>query len=153
MNDEMYDQIHKLFQDKQYYQVYQKHAAIFNQMLSVTSECEFEDFLSADETIDESEFWLFYAVQIGKSIAIGAYEEDVTAKVRAYLQNCLPNNLYDKINYTIKKWYVDIDVDSDFEKQITICNQKLEDSGYVISLQFYDTYCAGVYFLTIHTKE
>ncbi len=151
VDNELYSQVHELFLNRQYDKLYNKYPLIFNQLLSIASKSELQDFLTDSDDIDEKVFWLFYNSLTGKSLLIGGYEGDVSAKLNTYFQQNLPEMLYNKLKCCIENCYVDIDVDGDvdFEEQIMECNQMLKGTGYSVLMEFDDTYCSGVYFISI----
>ena len=148
------EELKTLLQNREYRKLYQAQPAILNEMLLLTSQADFEDYLSDnDDPLDEDVFWQFYATLNGDGLVIGAYEGDTTEKLNSYLQLHLPNELYTAIQHHIQTIFVDMDEDDALETQIASCNTTLAHTGYQIHLQFDDTYCTGVYFLSISVPE
>lgn len=147
-------EIHRLFQEKQYIQLYKEYTAVINQMLLIETAADFDDFLREGFTLDENVFWLYYSAIHGQSLLIGGYEGDVSIKVTAFLKQHLPEELFHIIQDNIQQLSVNIDNDLEhenhFKKQLNICNQYLAGTDYSLQLHFDDTYCAGVYFLSVN---
>lgn len=152
--DEQREYMQELLLDRQYLQLYQEVPFLFQDMLGIESQADFEDFLEESEyEIDEGVFWLFYAAFYGNSLLIGGYEGDVTEKAGAYLQQRLPAGLLEGIMKKLAGVVVDLDGEDDLEKRIDSCNKLLVESGYKLQLKFDDTYCAGVYFLSVSPPQ
>ncbi len=96
---------------------------------------------------DEGVFWLHYGSWHGKSLFVGAYDEDIADKVRRYLESKLPENLFEMLEECLDKIYAD-DEDN-LMYIIDLCNEYLEDTGYSLNLVFEDTYYDGAYFLSV----
>lgn len=141
--------IHTLFETERFLELYQTQADVINAMLSTETQQEFEDFLASDSGIAEDVFWLHYGVVHGESLSIGGYEEDVTQKVSAFLKQKLPANLFSAMQKHLQNVYVDIDDEDNLKEKVNLCNQCLENTDCALRLDFDDTYCAGVYFLSV----
>ncbi len=76
-----------LFASGQYLKLYESQAHIINEILSIKTENEFQDFLNQIGWFDEGVFWLHYGSWHGKSLFVGAYDEDIADKVRRYLES------------------------------------------------------------------
>lgn len=153
--------VHTLFQNRQYMLLYENYSAVINEMLQIKTAADFEDFIQDDDFSDEDVFWLYYSAVQGESLLIGAYEGDVSEKVSTFLAERLPDALFAKIQDDIQLLYVDIDdyfdgesgYEDKLEKQIRICNQHLGTAAYTLKLHFDDTYCTGVYFLSVKKDQ
>ena len=136
-----------LFASGQYLKLYESQAHIINEILSIKTENEFQDFLNQIGWFDEGVFWLHYGSWHGKSLFVGAYDEDIADKVRRYLQSKLPENLFEMLEESLDQIYVD-DEDN-LMYIIDDCNEYLEGTGYSLNLVFEDTYYDGAYFLSV----
>lgn len=136
-----------LFASGQYLKLYESQAHIINEILSIKTENEFQDFLNEIGWFDEGAFWLHYGSWHGKSLFVGAYDEDIADKVRRYLESKLPENLFEMLEESLDQIYVD-DEDN-LMYIIDDCNEYLEDTGYSLNLVFEDTYYDGAYFLSV----
>lgn len=141
--------IHTLFETEHFSELYQTQADVINEMLSMETLQDFEDFLESEGGIDEDVFWLHYGAVHGKSLLIGGYEEDVTQKVSAYLKQKLAENLFSAVEEHLTNVYVDIDDEDNLKEKVGLCNQCLEKTDYLLRLDFDDTYYVGVYFLSV----
>lgn len=141
--------IHELFESEQFAEHYLAHGDVINEMLCVETREEFEDFLSEEGGIDERAFWLYYDAVRSESLLIGGYEGDVTHKVSGFLRKKLPENLFSAMREHLQNVYVDMDGEDDLKEKIGLCSWCLDKSGYSLKLDFDDTYCAGVYFLSV----
>ena len=146
------EDIHRLFQEKNYKQLYELCAPSINEMLLITTADEFEDFLRQTGDLDEEIFWLYDSSVSGKSILIGCYEEDVTERVRTFLKERLPEESFSVIRDDLKDLYVDIDSRDNLRERIDACNSKLETERNILVLKYENTYCAGAYFLFVEEK-
>ena len=145
-NEKQY--IYELLKTKNYKQLYQTQAQVINEMLLIDSQEDFEDFLQEND-LDENVFWLYYSAIHGESLMIGGYDEDVTAAVEDFLQEKLADNVFDAIKNDIQQIYVDLGTRGNLEERIEVLNRQLEKNGYSIRLDYDETYCAGVYFLSV----
>lgn len=136
-----------LFASGQYLKLYESQAHIINEILSIKTENEFQDFLNQIGWFDEGVFWLHYGSWHGKSLFVGAYDEDIADKVRRYLESKLPENLFEMLEESLDQIYVD-DEDN-LMYIIDHCNEYLEGTGYSLNLVFDDTYYDGAYFLSV----
>ncbi|MDE7207177.1 MAG: hypothetical protein K2N90_08500 [Lachnospiraceae bacterium] len=141
--------IHTLFETENFSELYQAQIEVIQQMLSLDTQEEFEDFLESGDSLEEDVFWLHYAAVHGESLLIGGYEEDVTPKVTDFLKQQLPEALFLTIQEHLQSLYVDIDAEDNLEEKIGFCNQCLADTDYRLRLEFDDTYYAGIYFLSV----
>lgn len=141
--------IHELFESEQFAELYLAQGDVINEMLCVETREEFEDFLSEEGGIDERAFWLYCDAVRSESLLIGGYEGDVTQKVSGFLRKKLPENLFSAIREHLQNVYADMDGEDNLKEKAALCNQCLENSGYSLRLDFDDTYCAGVYFLSV----
>lgn len=149
MNNHEKQSIHLLFETEQFAELYQTQADVINEMLGVETQEEFEDFLAEVGGLDERVFWLYYGAVHSESLLIGGYEEDVTQRVCGFLRQKLPENLFSAMGEYLQNVYVDIDGEDNLKERVELCEQRLENSGYSLRLDFDDTYCAGVYFLSV----
>lgn len=140
---------------KDYIRRYKEYPEVINNMLSISNMEEFEDFISEEFEFHEDVFQLYCNVELGQSIVIGAYEGDVTQMVNQYLKANLTDEVFSMINSIASNWYVDMDEEDKFEKMVDMCNEMLEAIPYTLVANFDDTYCAGVYFLSVtqYSKE
>ena len=138
----------ELLKTKDYKQLYQTQSQIINEMLLIDSQEDFEDFLQEND-LDENVFWLYYSAIHGESLMIGGYDEDVTVAVEGFLQEKLTDNVFDVIKNDIQQIYVDLGTRDNLEERIKVLNRQLEKHGYLIRLDYDETYCAGVYFLSV----
>lgn len=141
--------IHMLFETKHFSELYQTQVDVINEMLSMETLQDFEDFLASDGGIDEDVSWLHYGAVHGESLLIGGYEEDVTQKVSGFLKQKLPESLFSAMQEHLKNIYADIDDEDNLKEKVGLCNQCLENSDYLLRLDFDDTYYVGVYFLSV----
>ena len=141
--------IHALFETKNLSELYQAQSEVVNEMLSIETQEDFEDFLEHEDFIEETVFWLHYAAVHGESLPIGGYEEDVTQKVTDYLKQHLPDDIFATIQEHLQNIYVDIDAEDNLKEKMDLCNQCLADTKYSLRCDFDDTYYAGVYFLSV----
>lgn len=141
--------IHSLFESKNYIELYQTQTAIIAEMLRIESQKDFEDFLEDEYFLDERVFWLFYSVVHGEILLIGGYDENVTKEVADFLKQKLPETIFNLIKENFQDIYVDLGTRDTIEEKIKICNQYLVDTGYLIKIEYDETYCAGEYFLSI----
>lgn len=149
MNDSEKQSIRTLFETEQFSELYQIQANTINEMLSIETQRDFEDFLESEGGIDEDVFWLHYGVICGESLLIGGYEDDVTQKVSDFLKQKLPEDFFSAIQKHLKNIYVDIDDKDNLKEKVDLCNQCLANTNYSLSLDFDDTCYAGVYFLSV----
>ncbi|MGN8851659.1 hypothetical protein [Anaerobiospirillum succiniciproducens] len=140
-----------LFASGQYLKLYESQAHIINEILSIKTENEFQDFLNEIGWFDEGVFWLHYGSWHGKSLFVGAYDEDIADKVRCYLNDKLPENLFEMLEECLDQLNVDADADDEDNLMYIIddCNEYLEGTGYSLNLVFEDTYYDGAYFLSV----
>ena len=61
---------------------------------------------------------MYYDAVNGESLFIGGYDNDVTEKVRDFLKQKLPEDLFSAIQKCLQNIYVDIDEDDTLEKQL-----------------------------------
>ena len=146
-NDKQY--IHTLFETEHFSELYQIQPEVIYEMLSIDNQQDFEDFIEDEGCIDEDVFWLYHAAVHGESLLIGGYEEDVTQKVADFLKLRLPEDIFSTVQGQLQNLYVDIDAEDNLGEKISFCDQYLTDTDYSLQLDFDDTYCAGVYFLTV----
>lgn len=146
-------QIHDFFIKQNYTALYQTCSEIINDMLMISSREEFEDFLDCNNTLEEDIFWLHYAAARGESLLICGYDEDVTEKVTSFLQQKLPENIFNTIASNLHDLYVYLGTRDTLEEKIRLCNQSLSSSEYTLKLDYDETYCAGIYFLTIQSNR
>lgn len=149
MNNSEKQPIHTLFEKELFLELYQVQADVINQMLSLETLQDFEDFLADVGGIDEDVFWLHYGAVHGESLLIGGYEEDVTQKVSGFLKQKLPESLFSAIQEHLENIYVDIDDEDNLKEKVGLCNRCLENTDYSLRLDFDDTYYVGIYFLSI----
>lgn len=141
--------IHKLFKERDYMQLYYTQTKIIQKMLFIDNQQDFEDFLKYHCDIEEKVFWLYYSAVKGDSLFIGGYDKDVSEKVEMFLKQKLPPNLFCNIVPYIRNLYVDLGTKDTIEKQITFCNQCLQNTKYFLLVCYDETYCAGAYFLNV----
>ena len=141
--------IQTLFEAEQFLELYQSQANIINEMWSIETQQDFEDFLESEGGIEENVFWLHYGATHGESLLIGGYEEDVTQKVCDFIKQKLPENLFSTVQECLQNIYVDIDDEDNLKEKVGLCNQCLENTDYLLRLDFDDTYYVGVYFLSV----
>lgn len=141
--------IHSLFENKDYIKLYQTQTAVITEMLRIEGLRDFEDFLVDVNDLDEHVFGLYYSVVHGESLLIGGYDEDITKEVTAFLKQKLPEKIFNIVKEYLYDLYVDLGTRDTIEEKIDVCNQYLIDTGYLIKLEYDETYCAGVYFLSI----
>ena len=77
------------------------------------------------------------------------YEEDVTQKVCDFIKQKLPENLFSTVQECLQNIYADIDDEDNLKEKVGLCNQCLENTDYLLRLDFDDTYYVGVYFLSV----
>ena len=140
--------IYELLKTRNYKQFYQTQAQVINEMLLIDSQEDFEDFLQEND-LNENVFWLYYSAIHGESLMIGGYDEDVTVAVEDFLREKLTDNVFDVIKNDIQQIYVDLGTRDNLEERIGVLNRQLEKNGYSIRLKYDETYCAGVYFLSV----
>ena len=102
-----------------------------------------------NNSLDERAFWLYYSAVHGESLLIGGYSEDVTEEVTTYLEKQLPTDIFNTIKDDIQQIYVDLNAKNNLEERIRNLNKKLEQERHLIRLDYDETYCAGVYFLSV----
>lgn len=146
-------QVHKFLKTQNYTALYQISGEVINDMLMISSREEFEDFLDCNDTLEEDIFWLHYAAAHGESLLIGGYDEDVTETVTFFLRQKLPENVFDNVVSDLYDLYVCLGTRDTLEEKIRFCNQALSSSEYTLRLDYDETYCAGVYFLTVRSKQ
>lgn len=149
MNNNEKRSIHMLFETEHFSELYPTQAGVINEMLSIETQQEFEEFLADEGGIDEEVFWLHYGAVHSESLSIGGYEEDVTQKVSDFLKQKLPEDLFSAMLEHLQNVYVDIDDEDNLKEKVALCNQCLENTDYSLRLDFDDTYYAGVYFLSV----
>ena len=149
MNNNEKQSIRMLFETENFSELYLTQADVINEMLSIETQQEFEDFLAYEGGIDEEVFWLHYRAVHSESLSIGGYEEDVTQKVSGFLKQKLPEDLFSAMLEHLQNVYVDIDGEDNLKEKVDLCNQCLENTDYLLRLDFDDTYYAGVYFLSV----
>ena len=152
MNNEV-EYIRAIFRDRNFSELYRTQSTVVNEMLMIDNPQDFEDFLSDENNIDETAFWLFYSAVHGESLLIGGYEEDVSEKITNFLKRKLPENVFSLIRDHLRNIHVDIDAENNLEEIIGLCNRHLSDNDYSLCLDFDNTYCEGVYFLRIALKN
>ena len=150
MNHSEKQSIHALFEAERFSELYQLRPETINWMLSIEDEGEFEDFLENDGFLEEDVFWLFDAAVHGTSLMIGGYEGAVTENVTDFLKKHLSSAAFDAIQKELQGWYVDMDEKDNLQEKVDSCNQCLEGTGASLRLDFDDTSCAGVYFLSVN---
>lgn len=138
-----------LFASGQYLKLYESQAHIINEILSIRTEKEFQDFLNDEGYFDEQVFWLHYGSCHGESLFVGAYDEDLADKVWCYLDSKLPESLFEMIEGCLDLLYVDADDEDNLTDIIDFCNKYLEGTSYSLNLVFEDTYYDGAYFLSV----
>ena len=147
----MYNEyIHKLFETKDYIELYRTQTETIQKMLLIDSQEEFEDFLN-EYDLEECVFWLYYTAIHGESLLIEGYNGDITETVMDFLKQKLPKDLYYNMKHDLY-FYVDLGTKDNISEQISICNQHLKNTGYSILLHYDESYCAGVYFLEVVCK-
>ncbi|MCI9035252.1 MAG: hypothetical protein HFJ08_14655 [Lachnospiraceae bacterium] len=151
MNNTDKQSIHMLFEVQNYAALYSSYSEVIHQMLLIENQQDFADFIENEPFLEEDIFFLYYDAVNGESLFIGGYDNDVTEKVRDFLKQKLPEDLFSAIQKCLQNIYVDIDEDDTLEKTIALCNQHLENTGYIIQTVFDDTYCAGGYFLSVQS--
>lgn len=149
MNNSEKQSIHSLFETGNFRELYQTQADMINEMLFIENWQDFEDFLDGGDLIEEDVFWMYYAAVHGESLLIGGYDGDVTEKVTDFLRNKLPGGFFLMIREQLQNLYVDMDGEDNLEEKIGCCNQCLAGTEHVLQLDFDDTYCAGVWFLSM----
>lgn len=122
-------------------------------MLRVENKQEFDEFLEDEYDIEEAPFWMYYAYVHGENLLIGGYDEDVTKEVSTFLKQQLPASIYELIDQDIYDVHVDLGMRETIEDRITVCNQHLAHTKYTIQLSYEETYCAGVYFVSVVTAS
>ena len=146
-------QISEFFEKKDWKSVYQAAPETVNEMLLIESRAEFDDFLALEGEVAEPVFWLFYGALHGDSLLIGGYEGDVGEKAALFLKKRLTHREFQSIQDEIRQLHVDIDDDlgryDNLAGKIAGCNALLKSTGRLLHLEFDDTYCAGVYFLSV----
>lgn len=145
--------IHMLFETKNYTELYQTQTATIKEMLRVENKKEFDEFLEDEYDIEEAPFWMYYAYVHGKSLLIGGYDEDVTKEVSTFLKQQLPASIYELIDQDIYDVHVDLGMRETIEDRINVCNQHLANTKYTFQLSYEETYCAGVYFVSVVTTS
>ncbi len=142
-------QIHALFETKNYKELYKIRSDVLHEMLMIHNKEEFEDFLSCENFIDERIFLLYDSAIHGESLLIGGYEEDAISQVTSFLKTKLPEDIFSKIEGSLENLYVDIDDKDNMKEKIDYCNQQMKNTCYSINVEYEDTYCAGAYFLSV----
>lgn len=153
MNNTERQSIHSLFENKNYLELYQLKKETINEMLLIESQSEFDDFLEDEDCLDENLFWLYDSAVEGNSLLIGGYEEDVTEKVTEFFKQKLPAPIFDLIKADLHDLYVDLGTRDTLDSKIKTCNQNLVGTDYLIKIHYDDTFCDGVYFLSIQSVE
>lgn len=149
MNFTEKQQIQILFETKNYIELYKTHSDILNEMLMISDENEFKDFLSYENFIDKRIFSLYYSANHSESLLIDGYKGDATLQVTSFLKTKLPEDIFKMIEVNLKNLYVDIDGEDNIKEKIEYCNKKIKNTCYSIKVEYEDTYCAGVYFLSV----
>lgn len=154
MTQEEKELIHQLFLAHDYTALYQRHAAVINEMLNISSMEEFVDYLefAEDEVLDERIFYLYYSSLHGESLLIGGFEEDVTAKVQSFVKAYCPEQVFAHIQEQLQDIYIDIDGRDNLQEKIELCNHKLLGSGYQFQVEIDETYCDCAYFLSLRCE-
>lgn len=143
-----------LFAEKRYGELYEMAPFVFDDMLMLNGRAEFEDFLEQEQEVDEGAFWRFYRAALGKSLLLDGYEGDVTEKVQAFLRKELPCGVYSQLEELLSDIQADLDEDLEpLEERVEEWNKRLSDTSYTLVLELDDTYCAGVYFLSVQCSE
>ena len=66
-----------------------------------------------------------------------------------FLREKLTDNVFDVIKNNIQQIYVDLGTRDNLEERIGVLNRQLKKNEYSIRLDYDETYCAGVYFLSV----
>ena len=143
MNNTDKQSIHMLFEVQNYAALYSSYSEVIHQMLLIENQQDFADFIENEPFLEEDIFFLYYDAVNGESLFIGGYDNDVTEKVRDFLKQKLPEDLFSAIQKCLQNIYVDIDEDDTLEKTIAFFNQKLENTGYIIKTVFDYKYLEG----------
>lgn len=143
-----------LLAEHRFDELYREAPAVLDEMLLIQSRAEFEDFLEQEQEVDEGAFWRFYRAAQGESLLLEGYEGDVTEKVRAFLREKLPDAVYAHLEERLSDVQADLDEDLEpLEERVEEWNKCLSDTPYTLVLELDDTYCAGVYFLSVQVNK
>ncbi len=110
--------IYTLFNAENFSKLYQVQTEVIQQMLSLDTQEEFEDFLESGDSLEEDVFWLHYTAVHDESLLIGSYEEGVTPKVTDFLKQRFPEALLFAIQEHLQSLYVNIDAEDNLEENI-----------------------------------
>lgn len=141
-----------LMAEKAYGEVYRRYSVVLEDLLFVTSEAEWLDFLEHNEELEERPLRLHLAAQAGICLEVGGYEGDVTDKLLNLLREDLPEKLFDRLNCPP----VNVDIDElkgELEPQLKPYQDQLNPHGCHLKVFFDNTYCAGVYFIFLQTPQ
>lgn len=143
-----------LLAERRFDALYREVPAVLDEMLLIQSRAEFEDFLAQGQEVEEEAFWRFYRAALGKSLLLDGYEGDVTEKVQAFLRKELPRAVYSQLEELLCDIQADLDEDLEpLEDRVEEWNARLSGTPYTLELELEDTYCSGVYFLSVQCRE
>ena len=149
MNHIEKQQIHHLFEHHNYRELYRTYPKTLNEMLMLKDEKEFEEFLEGECEIEENIFFLYHSAACEESLLIGGYEGEATQQIHTFLKTKLPEPVWNQLKGHLQNLHIDIDGEDNLKEVITEYNQQIEHTGYHIKIEYEDTYCAGVYFLSV----
>ena len=149
MNHIEKQQIHALFEHQNYRELYRTYPKTLNEMLMLKDEKEFEEFLEGECEIEENIFFLYHSAACEESLLIGGYEGEATQQIYTFLKTKLPEPVWNQLQGHLQNLHIDIDGEDTLKEVITEYNQQIEHTGYHIKIEYEDTYCAGVYFLSV----
>lgn len=134
-------------------EVYQRYAPVLQDMLGVSGEVEWLDFVEQQSgELEEAPLRLHLSAWQKCCLELGGYEKDVTEKLALFLQEELPEKVFSKLECS--PVYLDIDEPShELESQLDPYQEQIKPWGCRIKLFFDDTYCAGVYFLFLEVPK
>ena len=146
-------EIQTLLAEEAFQEAYRRYAPVWNDMLGISEEAEWLDFIEQQGGgIEETPLRLYLAAQQNLCLKLGGYEGDVTEKLVAFLKEDLPDKVLGKLEYP--PVYLDLDEPShEMESQLEPYQKQIEPWGCRLKLFFDDTYCAGVYFLFVKTPR
>lgn len=125
-----------LINGKQFSLLYSRYQKVIEELLFITSEQEFDNFIEEGGCLELRSFLLAYASNKKVCCAIGIYEENADVTLRQYVnigENVILHDNYESADYLVE----------DIKKiNSVIANTKKK----CIAL-FDDTYCEGVYYI------
>lgn len=130
---------------------YEKYPKLIQDIIFVTSQIEFMDFLN-ENILNKNIFILEFLCNKNYCINIGGYEKNVDNKIINFLnkKKIKLTNTFIKNNTNID---TDIDDNDNFKDYLFMLSKELNCLDFGICVLFNDVYCAGVYTLLIYSKK